>query len=349
VTAHAGMRLARRFFAGPNRGSRHPLRAQRRAFDRASTLVYVFYACNLFYAFRNLRLWRGYLEASALDALWPVAWVEAVGVAPALHGIMAIALAGAFAAALLPHRRVARVLAFVGLLLFHAFINSFGKINHSFHGWVLVAFLLVFLPDGRHDALARSVALRQRFLNAFWSAQALVLLIYSMAGGWKLLASIPQIARGEVHCFAPQALSLHIAQRLLQTDSQSLLGPFFVEHPLLGWPAFLLTLYLQTFALWIAFRPSLQRIWAAFLIAFHFMVYLTMSVSFAPQVLLVALLLLVSPFAPEGVDWKRCAAELPMIGRIAERALGLLRPVREPRQPQQALDGPLGSHRVGEL
>jgi hypothetical protein len=341
VTGAAALRRTRRFFSA-GRGYGAPFRAQRRAAEGAVLLVRVFYAANLYLAFRHLRLWSGWLGTAAIDPLWPVAWVPLVGIEPAVHAIMTLMLVGAFAAALLPGWRPARGLAFLGLFLFHAFANSFGKINHSSHGWVLVSFLLTFLPDAGRHALSRSRGLRQHYLNAFWSAQAMLLLFYFMSGTWKALAAVEQLVRGEVHGFAPTALAMHIAHRLLQTGDESLLGAFFIEHPLLGWPPFVLTLYLQVSGLWVAFRPSLHRLWGAGHLAFHFVVYLSMSVSFHPQVLVVGILLLASPFDP-GCGWRQRAADLPLVGGL--RALGR----RQTPESQQALDGALGSHRVGDL
>lgn len=337
-------RVLRRFFAGGRRGHPAPLRAQRDQCAAAALLVRVFYAANLYLVFRHLRLWPGWLETAAIEPLWPVAWVPVLGIEPAVHLIMALLGVGAFAAALLPERRAARFGAFLGLLFFHAFVNSFGKINHSSHGWLLASFLLIFLPDAGRARLARSRRLRQQLLNAFWSAQAMLLVFYTLSGTWKALAAIPQIARGEVHSFAPTALALHVAHRLLQTSGESVLGAFVVEHPLLGWPGFLLTLYLQVFSLWAAFRPSLHRLWGAGHLAFHFVVYLTMSVSFHPQVLLVGILLLASPFDP-GCGWRQRAAELPLFGGLVRRILGLV----EAAETEEVPDGALGSHRVGDL
>lgn len=164
------LRRLRRLFAARGPGVAEPLRAQRRAGQSAQLLVRVFYAANLYLVFRHLRLWPGWRETAAVDPLWPVAWLPWVGSGPAVDLIMSVLLLGAFGAALLPRWRPARATAFLGLLLFHAFENSFGKINHGSHGWMLAAFLLIWLPDASAAALERSRLLRQRYLNAFWSA-----------------------------------------------------------------------------------------------------------------------------------------------------------------------------------
>lgn len=337
-----GLRRIRRLLAAGVPGREEPLRAQRRAARSAALLVRVFYAANLYLVFRHLRLWGGLREREVLDPLWPVAWVPKVGIPEGVDALMTLLLAGAFAAALLPGWRPARIAAGLGLLGFHALESSFGKINHASHGWVLASLLLIAAPDAGLRELERSRLLRQRLLNAFWSAQAMLLLVYSMSGIWKALAVVTQMWRGEVHGLAPTALALHIAHRLLQTGDESLLGPFFIEHPALGWAPFAATLYLQVVAIQVAFRPSLHRSWGAALIAFHFMVYLTMAVSFHPQVLLMGILVLASPFDP-GWGWRRRAADLPLLGAVASRLVG-----EAPRQAQQAVEGALGSHRLGD-
>jgi hypothetical protein len=232
---------------------------------------------------------------------------------------MAALLVGALCAAFLPRRWPARLAAFVGFFLYLALKNSFGKIDHAAHAWLLSAFLLVFLPDGGRGDFASSRARRQRYLNAFWSAQALTLLTYSMAGAWKLLGAVTQLWRGEPHSFAPLALAYHVADRLLRTQSESVLGGLLLEHPLLGWPQMLAVLYLQTTALLAAFRPPLHRLFGLGLIGFHTMVYLTLAIPFQLPVLLLGLLLLCSPFAPERADPREIARALPLVGPALAR------------------------------
>ncbi len=313
------LRQVRGFFGTRQEATRGVFPRQVRAFDRAYTIVGLFYACNLFAVFQYMLWWRGLSEIREIDPLWPVFWVPWLGIETAVHGIMATVVLGALAAAFLPHRRSARISAFLGLFLYHALLNSFGKIGHAWHAWILCALLLIFLPDGARSQIARSRAHRQRYLNAFWSAQAMQLVFYSMAGFHKITGVIPQMLRGEVHSFAPEALSYHIAHRLAQTESESILGEAMIAVPSLGWLPFLFAMYLQAFALWVAFRPSIQRPWALGLISFHFVTYLTMDVSFAPSVLLLGLFFLCSPFAPVELDWRRGLRDMPLFGSFFAR------------------------------
>jgi len=349
VTPALALRRARRWLSGPRGALEHPFALQRARFETAFTLVGVFYAANLYLTFTQLQHWASLARARALDPLWPVAWVESVGIATSVHAIMGLLLVGSVAAALLPGRRAARTLAFLGLLLFHALLNSFGKINHSSHGWLLCAFLWIFLPDGTRGTVGATRVGRQHLLNGFWSGMAIQAVCYSLAGTWKVLGAIPQALRGEVHSLAPDALGTHIAHRLLQTGGDSLLGGFFIDHAWLGWPSFAFVLYLQVFALWAVFRPPLHRAWGAGLISFHFMVYLTLGVIFEPPVLLMGILFLCSPFAPE---WRlrEVLGALPVLGGLARRVLGSApRGIADAGEGQEGLDGAVGAHGLGDL
>jgi hypothetical protein len=343
------LRRIRHLLSGSPSAVAQPFSTQRSRFEIALTLVGVFYAANLYLTFTQIQHWSGLARSTALDALWPVAWVESAGIATSVHFIMGLLLIGSVAAALMPGRRAARIVAFLGLFLFHALLNSFGKINHAFHGWILCAFLWIFLPDGSRAIVGATRVGRQHLLNGFWSAMAIQGVCYTLSGTWKALGVIPQALRGEIHSLSPEALGSHIAHRLLQTNSESLLGAVFIEHAWLGWPSFVFVLYLQVFALWAVFRPALHRAWGAGLISFHFMVFLSMGVIFEPPVLLLGILFLCSPFAPE---WRlrEVLRSLPVLGILAERALGALPGrVEDTREGEECFDGAVGTHRPGDF
>ena len=112
------------------------------------------------------------------------------------------------------------------------------------------------------------------------------------------------------------ALAIQLARIHLMTGSRSALGGFFIDHALLGWPLYLLAIYLELFALLVAFRPALQRPWAICLITAHIVVYLTMRIDFMSQAFLLALLLFRSPFAPQGVAWRDVLRAVPLLGLL---------------------------------
>lgn len=303
---------------------RHPpqpflFHAQTKAFARAQLLVRCFYACGLFFAVALLPDWTGLLARNSPAPLWPVAWLPHVHLRAGITAILLLHLGGALAAALFSGKRWARVMAFLGLLEYAAFNNSYGKIGHSLHLWMLVSGLLIFLPDVTERSGLPSRAVRQRFLLVFWSCQAMAMLVYSMSGLGKMLGAIYQLGLGQTNAFMPDALAAIVAERLVETNSHSLLGPWLINHPLAGWPLLLGDIYLQLFAFVAVFRPSLQKLWAFGLILFHIGTYLLMTISFPENALLLALLFINSPFHREDENWRHTLADLPLFGRLFPR------------------------------
>jgi len=312
-------RRARRFFRGHEfRSSLSALRGQTASFRAARIVVRCYYAVVLFFAATTMQDWSGYLDRREALPLWPVWWLHAVPLQAGMLGILAGYLVAAFLGAVFSDRRWARVLAFVGPLEFVALDNSFGKINHNYHLWVLTAFGLVFLPDIGARAATRTE--RQRYVTVFWACQAIVLLTYTMSGVGKVAGAIYQLCAGQNNILMPTGLAAIVADRLLQTNSTSWLGPWFVAHPWFGWPLGLASIYVELFSFWVAFRPSLHRWWAAGLILFHIGVYLLMRISFSPAVLLVGVLFLASPFRCEGESGWRAAEQLPLFGWVWRKA-----------------------------
>jgi hypothetical protein len=186
--------------------------------------------------------------------------------------------------------------------------------------WVLTAFILIFLPDiDRANESQRGM--RQRFLIIFWGCQAILLLAYSMSGLGKLLGGFYQLFIGQSHIFLPVAFSMVVAERLEQTASVSMLGPWLMAHPLAGWPFMIADLYLQFFSFWAAFSPALHRFWAVALILFHIASYLFLGINFAPMALLVAILLLNSPFVRATDSWRQTLRDLPLFGILFRRCV----------------------------
>ncbi|MBV9657936.1 MAG: hypothetical protein JO295_07480 [Verrucomicrobia bacterium] len=255
--------------------------------------------------------------------LWPVAWLAWVPARLGFAVLFILQIGGALAGAAACQWRIARLLAALGLLEWAALENSVFKIGHTLHLLVFVAGLLVFLPrgwDGPAGAVRRSV--RERTLLVFWTCQAVVMLSYTLSGLGKFGGAFYQLAHGQPTVFSPDALALHVAERLAQTDSTSLLGSWLLAHPWTGWPLMLSAIYLQTFAFWIAFRPALQRFWAVGLIGFHIGSFFLMTINFPQNSFLLALFFFRSPFADEA--WPRLRqflSDLPVFGAIASRFL----------------------------
>lgn len=314
------LRRVRRFFAGRNRpSSPRALRRQTEQFHTTRVVVRCYYVALLFLAAATMNDWPSYLGRTEALPLWPVCWLHLAPLQAGVLGILVAYLATTFLGALFPHRRWARSLAFLGLLEFVAMDNSFGKINHAHHLWVLTAFLLMFLPDVTDAATNR--ATRQRFLTVFWACQAITLLTYTMSGLGKVVGAVYQVCAGQNNILMPSGLATLVASRLLQTSSTSWWGPWLVAHPWCGWLLGLASIYLEFFAFWVAFRPSLLRWWAVGLIVFHIVVFLCMAIGFIPVVLLLGLLFLAAPSCPEQRSPLDAARQLPLVSLVLRKPL----------------------------
>jgi hypothetical protein len=268
----------------------------------------------LYFALALLPDWTGLLGRTQPVPLWPVAWLTLVPLRAGIAAILVLYLLGTLAAAILPSQRWTRVLAFVGLFEWWAFNNSYGKIGHSMHLWLLVSGVLIFLPNMSGASTMRTR--RQKFLLIFFGCQAIIMLTYSMAGLGKVLCAVYQLCAGQNNAFMPGALASIVAERLLETNSQSLLGPWLINHPIAGWPLMWGDIYLQFFALFAVFRPSLHRAWGLGLIVFHVAAFLLLTISFPQNALLLALFFVNSPFRRKKEGWRQTLSDLPLFGRL---------------------------------
>ena len=310
------LRQLRLLFARPTRPVVAGVFArQTKAWCDARVLVRTYYLVHLLFAAQALG-WIERARGAAPSLLWPVTWMRFVGIEVGVVAVHVFSVAAALLAALCPHVRLLRALAWLGFFEAVGFTWSFGKISHSWHAWLWVGLCFVLLPDRALSAIEARRSDRQGVLTVVWLAQALPLLFYSLTGGWKVVGAIMQAARGETHSFSPDALAIQLARVHLMTGSRSALGGFFIDHALLGWPLYLLAIYLELFALLVAFRPALQRPWAICLITAHIVVYLTMRIDFMSQAFLLALLFFRSPFAPQGVAWRDVLRAVPLLGLL---------------------------------
>ena len=105
-------------------------------------------------------------------------------------------------------------------------------------------------------------------------------------------------------------------------DGESIFGPILVNNPWVGWPIHLLVIYVEVVAILIIFRPELHRVWGVMLVLFHVGTFLPsrppaaalLGIPFSRHMIVLALLFLLSPFAPRfelgralavvpGIDW----------------------------------------------
>lgn len=281
---------------------------------RARTLVRWYYTGLLLVALQHLTWWKYYLGLREIQPLWPIFWAPP-GSGRAAAIVLALFVGGALAAALLPHRRLARVAAFAGCLEFFAFNSSFGSIRHVNHLLMLTTFMLVFLPR-EPVAADLSDEDRRAYLRAFWGAQCAALLTYSMAGFVKLATGVVHLLTGQGGVLTPSAMALHAANSAIRFGVEAPLAGLAVRLAGLGLPIYLAVIYVELFSLVIAFRPRLHRAWAILLVLMHVAIGLTLNLFFTPSILVVGVLFLASPFAPASSDARRAARDLPLLGRL---------------------------------
>lgn len=298
-----------------------PLHALRQGAFRLEGVLRAFYVFPIFWFVTHLHELRPLMNPVGVDLRWPVAWMAWVGVDVAAPWVIGFGFVASGLGALLPERRPVRFAVFLALLQVLALKFSFGKIHHLMHGWLFATFIFaVFLPNGAFDAARASRAVRQASVFAFGGAQAALGLTYTLAGIGKFVGSAYQAAIGQTTSLHPGALARHVADRIIQTHADSLLGGVMIEYGTLMWPAMLGTLYLQLFALWAVFRPQLHRVWAFGLIGFHVMTRLSMTIDFTPNIFLLGFLWCASPTAPAKLDLGAMVRDLPGLGLVFRRS-----------------------------
>lgn len=270
-----------------------------RGMDIAKTLVSYFYYfvpfVAFFYTASPLRLRHNF------QPIWPLDWAPYfhLDYITVVNIITVVFLATALAGIIFHHHRLARLFVFIGLWQAHALESSFGSPNHQWYMWVFVSLLFVLLPNVWRKKTEES---NRVFLLYVWGAQALVALMYSMAGLTKIMESVHQFLLGQVHGFSIDAFAYQIAYFVPRLQEEAVLAPLIVAHPILGWFPYVTLILVQACSLLIMVRPGLQKPWAVFMILFHFMTYFTMGISFHPQIILVILLFLHSPFSPRTTE-----------------------------------------------
>lgn len=303
-------------------GSQHPigwqdtLQQRKHAFPIAVIMLRVFYIYLFYYALRSVKVWTIQYEIGQLDLLWPVFWIPWFDADKAAHGVLLFSFIAILLSLVFHSFRWARVLACVGLLEYVGLSFSHGKVGHGLHLCLIISFFLIFLPRKWTSTIAVDRITRESTFQIFWACQAIILLTYSLSGLWKVLLTIYQAAIGQVHALHPSALGLHIAERLIQTNSTSLLGPWFIDHPLAGWPLMAGTIYIQFFSLCAAFRPRLHLLWGVGLILMHVGTSTTMSITFSENAFLIGIFFILSPFNASEFHLQGTLRDIPLLGLV---------------------------------
>jgi hypothetical protein len=287
-----------------------------RIMEAATTLVASYYYILPFAAF--IFAGNHFSARQNFEPVWSLAWVDVVsleyGSVVALVRLAAVAIS--LLGVLWYRHRAVRILVFLMLFQIHAFESSFGAHNHQWNLWVYTSLVFVFLPDIWRPSVQGDTG--RRFLLAIWTAQAVVALMYSMAGMQKILTGLQQHAIGEVSGFSVLGFAYHIAYWAPRLQEEVALGLFIIAHPVAGWIPFVAMIFIQFFSLWVMIRVGLHRIWAVVIVLFHIGTYFTMGISFHPLILLVIALFFYSPFAKERYSFREFVLDLPIVGQAVE-------------------------------
>ena len=291
-------------------------------YDSAVWIVRMYYIVNLYMVYDQLAGIRARgLSGATLDPVWPLIWVEQVGLELGSLTILYFSIAAGFVGVLFWQYRSARVVVALSQLFVAGFVNSFGGIGHSLHEWLWIGVCFVFLPTGPLSETGGTRAGRFTFLTVFSLAQGLILLFYSLSGLYKVSAALQALLAGEVGGFSLEAMALTLANRMLQSNTDAVWAPFIIENDWLGWPLYVGLYYVEFVSIVILFRPSLHRIWGFILIAFHFGTFLFMEIPFPDHVLINAMLFVYSPFRPDKTSWASALQQLPIFGVLARRLI----------------------------
>ncbi len=290
---------------------------QRTDYGRAITSIKTFYLLTVLIP---AAYWQGLLElveSGIPEPLWPVRFVLTLARPEIVTNVFLFAGVGAFLWILCaPGSRWARVSSFAGNLLVVSLLYSRGKIYHTLHAMLWMQFVFIFLPVWKGDGSTLRRRDRQSVLVTFATAQGLLLLFYSMSGVAKVFDGVYHLIHGGLGSFSPLAMAYQIAYHLTsQYHTPTLPQTFAMNQPLLGYPVYLITIYVQATALLVVAKPSLHRVWGTALILFHVGTKLFMGIFFLENTLILGVLLVNSPFLRDR-PWRERLRELPVLGLL---------------------------------
>jgi len=286
----------------------------RYSFERAKTLVQIFYYILLAFALMTIiRLGAVEPGRTGFFPIWPVSWAGSIPYLEIREYIYVAFVVTSFIGSIFWHRRLGRLIFFLGFLQYHALESSFGTPNFFLFPWLYGSFLFLFLPDPD----SRGIAVKQKFLLVFWGFQALFLLTYSMGGAYKLVGAIYQLLIGQISAFHPPAFALQVIRQTTNFATKPPLAGFIVKNTLISWPMYVGAVFVELFAFWAAIRPSLQRFWGFSLIFLHTGAILFMGIPFWEHTVLLSILFLNSPFSNGNITIREFVGELPLLGSLS--------------------------------
>lgn len=262
--------------------------------ERIYTIVrysYLFFLLITVIRFNNIE---DIQNATVIEPLWPVFWVNAIGFRIVLNWCMLFMFVSFLATSIYYKNLWLRISSFLLFFIYTALIHSFGKISHIYHLLVVVLLFFIFLPkENDKERKEKSVLL-------IASLQFFVLLTYTATGIWKLYAGVMQLSKGEVSIFSTKAMG-NIISNQFAINNQDL--PYFTEllinSPLLTSLLLWGAIVVECIAVFTFFKVRWHRPLGILLICMHAGIALVLDVNFYVAPFLLGLLFVFSPFIKE--------------------------------------------------
>lgn len=188
--------------------------------------------------------------------------------------------------------RIIRFLVFVFYFFYLSVIFSFGKIDHYHHVSLIISFFLIFIPSFKSFK-----DIRRLHLEVLWFIILFILCTYSSSGLFKFWGIIEQPLLGETNALDPSTLAEFSAKTSIGHNHKFFLTDFILTNVSFFYSILIfLAYFIELISVFIAFLPSLHRIWGIILISFHTFNLLAIGADFSIQILMVGLFLVLSPF-----------------------------------------------------
>lgn len=106
-------------------------------------------------------------------------------------------------------------------------------------------------------------------------------------------------------------MAYQLAANLLESDTDSIIGGFLIHNHWISWPLYLSGIYLEVFAVYSVFRPTLHKILGIFLILFHI----------SENIFILGLFFVLSPLKEEKFNIKKILVNLPIMSLLMNRLI----------------------------
>jgi len=161
---------------------------------------------------------------------------------------------------------------------------------HSSVAWIYATFFISLVDLGSSSQTRRLFQLK--------CAQFVTLLIYFLAGLWKLREFIGLLLSREKSLIeVSQYLPSSVASKMMENQAWNYSGLWFMSLPsTIHGLAWIMAMIIQLGAIFFIFKDSYLRLIGIVLITFHLGAHLLLKITFTPMMFLLLVLFFISPF-----------------------------------------------------